>query len=322
MMKNKEMVHLGHRSHPDLMRLDKLKPSLSYPGWKADFNDAEETHVSDRGFFKDQYHKLTERQRMHDGNRTHRRLVELDSLSWSYTGWEEDFRKAEEAHVDYEGAYGYPGFSEILQMMKKKQMVHLGHRSHRDLMRLDVLKPSLSYPGWEADFNDAEETHMSYRGYFKDQYHKLTERQRMHDGNRSHRRLVDLDSLSWSYTGWEEDFRTAEEAHVKYEGGDGYPGFSKILQKMRIMQQLFDEIRPGPTSNLSSNLPQQTMQVQSTTSQSDAGVSCMAAPKSHAFVPCGHLCACKACATESFQRSNLCPICRGRSQMVKQIFFS
>jgi len=50
-------------------------------------------------------------------------------------------------------------------------------------------------------------------------------------------------------------------------------------------------------------------------------VICLTQRKSHAFVPCGHQCACRDCATTVCQRRDAkCPICRARVQMVVQIF--
>ena len=51
-------------------------------------------------------------------------------------------------------------------------------------------------------------------------------------------------------------------------------------------------------------------------------VICLTQPKSHAFVPCGHQCACSDCATAVAKggRAAKCPICRARVQMVVRIF--
>jgi hypothetical protein len=71
----------------------------------------------------------------------------------------------------------------------------------------------LSYPGWEHDFFDAMSTH-------KDGYDLMVEKQKMHDGDRSHPRLVSLDICSsfFNYDGWKKD-KPAEEMHLDLSSG-------------------------------------------------------------------------------------------------------
>ena len=46
-------------------------------------------------------------------------------------------------------------------------------------------------------------------------------------------------------------------------------------------------------------------------------VICLAEPRSHAFVPCGHRCVCTACAEDS-RSARKCPMCKGEvSQIIK-----
>lgn len=49
-------------------------------------------------------------------------------------------------------------------------------------------------------------------------------------------------------------------------------------------------------------------------------VVCLAAPKTHAFAPCGHRCVCAPCAKEVFPDRGSCPVCRAEAQNVIQIF--
>jgi len=50
-------------------------------------------------------------------------------------------------------------------------------------------------------------------------------------------------------------------------------------------------------------------------------VVCMASPKTHAFVPCGHRCVCKDCGDAVVRGADAaCPICRSASNCVMQIF--
>lgn len=47
---------------------------------------------------------------------------------------------------------------------------------------------------------------------------------------------------------------------------------------------------------------------------------CFDGPKSHIFVPCGHVCVCKECADSIIASTKQCPICRGDSSTAIQVF--
>merc|ERR1712137_343909 len=54
---------------------------------------------------------------------------------------------------------------------------------------------------------------------------------------------------------------------------------------------------------------------------SELCVICLTNVKTHAFVPCGHRCVCQECGDAMFRRPPvLCPVCRGPTQCVLQIF--
>jgi hypothetical protein len=100
--------------------------------------------------------------------------------------------------------------------MERKQAIYEGDRSHEDLQFLYSL--CLSYPGWENDVNTAIRYHEE--GYDLGTYEKfsLIEKQNMHDGDRSHPRLIALDSCAFqlNYPGWKKDAKGIEDKHVGY----------------------------------------------------------------------------------------------------------
>jgi hypothetical protein len=136
---------------------------------------------------------LEERQRVHDdGDRSHSRLVELDSFKLSYPEWEEDFKKAEQYHVGQDDVV----FQKHLEgMQNKQQMLVAGDRSHPNLVRLDGL--CISYPNCEPNIAAAEEAHL--QGYrFDDKFRIMKERQRVFLGEANWDCLVDKNSAcSW-----------------------------------------------------------------------------------------------------------------------------
>ena len=45
----------------------------------------------------------------------------------------------------------------------------------------------------------------------------------------------------------------------------------------------------------------------------------MDSPRSHTFVPCGHLCVCATCSDAVMNGNKACPICRVPAQMAMRI---
>ena len=304
----------------DLLRLNNLKLTLSYPGWRDDFIDAERALLTNPENLEDlHFFKMEEKQRMFTGDRSHERLQKLDSHCFSYPGWQLNVRKAEESHVSHKSGCG---FDECLQGMVNKEGIYKGDRlASPNLVKLDRLKRALSYPGWEHDFVNAEKSHLTRPDDFEDFcIFKLVEKQRMYYGDRSHVRLRALDSHRWTYPGWEMDKRIVEEEHVMYKRS---PWFERILQAMRNRQCIYNYLqqRTMMAAHASSNSPSNEGGTPSNQQASNC-VICLTEPMSHAFIPCGHFCACEMCAFEAFGRSGMCPICRRESDTVTQIFFS
>jgi hypothetical protein len=50
-------------------------------------------------------------------------------------------------------------------------------------------------------------------------------------------------------------------------------------------------------------------------------VVCLTERKSHAMVPCGHACACEACASSIMASTRECPVCRASVSQALKIFF-
>ena len=49
-------------------------------------------------------------------------------------------------------------------------------------------------------------------------------------------------------------------------------------------------------------------------------IVCLDAKNTHAFVPCGHVCACGPCGERVMASTGLCPYCRGKAMMVMQLY--
>jgi hypothetical protein len=307
---NKQQLFLGDRSHPNLRELYSL--DFNYPGWQEDFSQAKSAHEGGTGFAW-RLQTLKFKQRAHDGDRSHWRLLELDYLIsfLTYPLWENDVNNMEHFHYSNKDNQVYNRFfRRKLEGLKIKEQIFLGNRSHPSLVELDGLR--LNYPECECDVRAAERA--LCQGYiFDKKLDYMKEKQRMYNGNRSHRRLVAIDSLLLSYPGWEKDAKEAEQFHL--DNNDSFSTqFMKKIEGMKNKQKLFvgyhssdDNERNGTHSN-----------------SLDPGICviCMSNPKSHVFVPCGHFCSCGSCAADSMNINGSCPICRQDAHHIMRVFFA
>ena len=51
-------------------------------------------------------------------------------------------------------------------------------------------------------------------------------------------------------------------------------------------------------------------------------VVCSKAPRTHVFVPCGHMCACKTCSSRVMESRKVCPMCNQSSIMATKVIVS
>ena len=97
--------------------------------------------------------------------------------------------------------------------------------------------------------------------------------------------------------------------------------FDPLVKSMKYRQLLFEAMERRCAKKCLGNDSSETNEDTKADSSGNC-VICMSEPKSHAFIPCGHHCACEICALETFGRTSSCPICRQEADNVLQIFFS
>lgn len=181
---------------------------------------------------------------------------------------------------------------------------------------------SFTYKEWEEDYKAAEdaskESTVSFQ--FRNAIHRLHEKQRVQDGDRSHPRLVALDQLSLTYPGWEDDVRNAERAHFDnyYDSTrDDDIYFRSKLEGLQNRQQLYTVYKAQPRRTTAGKSHDEIV------AMLGACVICGERNKTHLFDPCGHLCACQSCADQLMRSSTAsCPICRMQSNKVIRVFFT
>ena len=135
----------------------------------------------------------------------------------------------------------------------------------------------------------------------------------IHDGNfEEHEALVKLDELILSYPGWEIDFEEAIEC-LKRNNYDDWPDiFDNHIEGMKNKQVVYKGSKKAEEDKKKANNPSKNL---------GACAICLENPQTHAFVPCGHVCACKECSTRVMTKNKKCPICNKVSKMTMELFF-
>eukprot|EP00588_Corethron_pennatum_P020549 CAMPEP_0194311376 /NCGR_PEP_ID=MMETSP0171-20130528/8316_1 /TAXON_ID=218684 /ORGANISM="Corethron pennatum, Strain L29A3" /LENGTH=436 /DNA_ID=CAMNT_0039065425 /DNA_START=122 /DNA_END=1432 /DNA_ORIENTATION=- len=320
---HKKQLRAEHdRSHPELAALDALV--LTFPGWEKGVDAAEAAHFQEIRWpnFRCSMHMLRQKQCLHVGDRSHPRLVALDALVYTYPDFEEDLRQAKRHHIETSySAEWDDSFTDLLETMHKKQMRVDHDRSHPELAMLEALV--LAYLGWEEDVGTAEAAHFKQIRWpnFRCSMHIMREKQCIHDGDRSHPRLMALDALAYTYPDFEEDLQHAKQHHLKTsysaEWDDTFTDLLDTMKKKQIISRgALRPVRDPASPHRDDAHPAAAPVVP------DLGLCtiCLGAPKTHAFVPCGHVCACAACSKVLMARKTRCPFCRGKIVQSVQLF--
>jgi Zinc finger, C3HC4 type (RING finger) len=362
------------KQHLDVPTITKL----SYPGWRADKAIAESLYCeypSSRRLQR-KLIGMKNKQRLYEGDRSHPEIVALDAAIFTYPGWQQDRDKAERIHTDDSsescdlllssslcGAGGETSlFEQKLHVMKKKQRIHSGNRSRiRFLKHLDSFK--FTYPGWRDDKVEAENFYCEDASS-KRAMAKLTgmkNKQRLFQGDRSHPEILALDSVVFTYSGWQEDKKEAVRIHtvsacLPCETFEEKLRVMKRKQRMhsnragiRVLRHVESMTSRRPVIPRQSASPpdpppakrKPTKEKKPATAvrilpvspakpvvQTEAVhcVVCFEHAPSHAYIPCGHRCVCRGCASRACTTSRQsgsplqCPVCRGHAICVTKIF--
>lgn len=187
----------------------------------------------------------------------------------------------------------------------------------------------LSYPGWKEDYEIAQvacnEGGISgASAAFRNSVHRLNEKQRAFEGDRSHPRLVALDELSLSYPCWEDDVQNAEKAHFdnQYDFNTEDVYFHSKLEGLQNRQQLYYGYNADQTRARASTGPASNGEI---TALLGPCAICGERDKTHLFDPCGHLCACQSCAntvTGGLSTARSCPVCRVPCTKIIKVYFT
>lgn len=153
--------------------------------------------------------EMEKKQKLHVGDCSHPALVSLDRLRLTCPGWQTDKADAERTHTRWPCL-----FDDSLSVMRKRQKIHIGDRSHPQLVALDATE--WTYPGWQADKTEAENSHTRWPALFDDRLHRMMRKQRAHTAGNQRPDCPGLLSVKWAYPGWEQDKAFVEKCSIEY----------------------------------------------------------------------------------------------------------
>jgi hypothetical protein len=322
----KQKIHDGDRSDTEVKFLDSLH--LTYPGWKKHWEQVFDIYLRGYGIDHERF-CLTERQRIHDGDRSHPRLVALDSLRLSYPGWEEDVKAYEKRHVSFNSISGFertPEESSVqIAMFKSKQKKYDVGIEDSSWMHPDqhkIVNTEWTFPGWEKGVQRVRESTSTYFPELE----QFQVRQMLHENDYTrHPLLIKLGSIELSYPGWDKDVDNIKRKVVKscFWKDNFEQKMQGMLNKQRAyngyLRSLIRDI-PGD-ENGNTNTKESRFEGSAENTGNKECVICWEAPRTHVFVPCGHMCACKSCSKTMIGSTTKCPACNQTATASIEVFF-
>ena len=273
-IQHKQQASAGDRSHPHLKELDALLPHLTYPGWPRDYQVALQSHYRHDNDWNQQraLFRLQQKECVHNGDRGHPRLTELDAMAQklTYPGHERHVQQCEELHFQYSDDYiGNNVLARQFLSLRHRQAHWEGgkhnHNKTAAYKALEQLKRHIpSYPGAAEDVHAAMEAHLypcsivessgqvlDYATAMERVQHKQSA---LEQGDRTHPRLVALDRVvarappsllqdstlaDMDQDNWRQFIQQLEEVHFRYGTEDwvGNAIFEKLLLALKRFQK-------------------------------------------------------------------------------------
>jgi hypothetical protein len=334
-LRNKESLYFGDRSHPNIVALDELE--LSYSGWEDDYQAAVGAHCDcPERKFEAIYHRLEEKQRIQDGDRFHWRLAALDRLSrtLTYLGWERDVADVENWHIDsLDTDRNGRMFAEVLEGMKDQQQIFMGW-NHEGGEESDGTQSgsdeSLDAKGnfYKLDLKGAKDLRECYDSISQSlQAHEGKKKQLVEQRSASpavSRSSTPVARRSPSPTGRDASSYNGRDSPTASYQGRASPASYQSRSSAPVSRARTSSFqsrtsassgRASPARTTASNdrLPPKQVKFGNC-------VMCLSRPKTHVFVPCGHLCACAACSSQAMESNQGCPICRRQADFSYRVF--
>lgn len=203
-MKRLQRVYDKKAQHHHIMLLYTQEEMFTYPNWARDKEEAMILFLK----FEDREAKefcqmMKLKQGIYEGDRSHSVLVELDSSSFKYVGWQDHAKAVEMALTSLFkinlGEDRNTTAKKLLKGMRRLNLVLSGKHNHRGISEL--CKRSYSYPRWERDLEEAANHYLRFQDtYANDVFDVMKNKQLMHDGDRSEDVIVALDNMKSANT--------------------------------------------------------------------------------------------------------------------------
>ena len=273
---------------------------------------------------------LLDRKAAHDeGDRSHPRLVALDSLRLSYPGWEEDVKAYEERHVSFNSISGFERTPEessvqiaIFKSKQKKYDVGIEDSSWMHPDQHIIVNTEWTFPGWEKGVQRVRESTSTYFPELE----QFQVRQMLHENDYTrHPLLIKLGSIELSYPGWDKDIDNIKRKVVKscFWKDNFEQKMQGMLNKQRAyngyLRSMIRDIPGDENGSTNSKVPRFEGNAEKTGVKEC--VVCWVAPRTHVFVPCGHMCAYKSCSKTMIGSTTKCPACNQTATASIEVFF-
>mmetsp|Transcript_31855 Transcript_31855/g.63113 ORF Transcript_31855/g.63113 Transcript_31855/m.63113 type:complete len:293 (-) Transcript_31855:148-1026(-) len=175
----------------------------TYPGNEADDVELIECFGDEQNRISVRMHR---KQKIHEGDRSHRHLVELDAAKFNYAGYDADEEKFTNIHCEND--------RDCDEVLEKMYFSLLQKQTISKKME-DKFNYPVSYPGWEADAEDylryqESNTHIAAR-----LSERIERKQQLFMGDRSHPAIEELDRLKCDYPGFPFDRKNYEALHCE-----------------------------------------------------------------------------------------------------------
>jgi len=323
----KQRVHDQDSSHPLLIDIE--NSSFSYDAWEEDMKravatlfDVDSFCIGDReNETKNILATMRKKQDISDGRCNDPYTDRLNSVSFNYPRFENDKTTVLQWITDGLDSCVETGLSD----MQMRQKIHEGDQSNKILSSLE--KQWLTYDGWKNDTEEVKEILLlSPLQYFSTAESRA---QRRLEGMKNKEKMNNDDDVIssllgsglFTYDKFDDDRKSIIKSY-----GEGREAQSEI-KCIILKQQIHSGIRSHPIITAIDNAVGRDKQC------NDKGrilgkecVICMENPKTHTFVPCGHLSLCEECSQSPHyssigDRNTIkCPICREESSMIMKVY--
>jgi len=321
----KQRVH-DQDSHPLLIDIE--NSSFSYDAWEEDMKEAVATLFDVDSFSiynredetKTKLTMMRKKQDIFDGRCNDPYIERLNSVSFNYPSFENDKTTVLQWIIDGSDLWVETGLGD----MQMRQKVHEGDQSNKILSSLE--KQQLTYDGWKNDTIEVKQILLlnplcflfSAESRAQERLEGMKNKEKMNNDDDVISSL--LGSGLFTYDTFDDDRKSIIKSY-----GEGREVQSEI-KRIILKQQVYSGIRSHPIITAIDNAVGRDKQCDDNgRTLGKKCIICMEHPKTHTFVPCGHLSLCEECSQSppysSIDRNSIkCPMCRQESFMIMKVY--